>query len=156
MGSLCGVISDFFITRVDRRTVATLSLICPIRGVVGTITVNFKVKVGTEISCRLNTNSGGVTSATTARKFFLSIVRKVLVAIVDVTIVPMFLRVCARSRAIVQVKLRCSAVIFLFSAMVTVDLFFRGLFRTMKQVGMSVLTLLIKYVDGVVLSPFLV
>lgn len=148
--------SDCFVTGVDRSTVATLSLICPLRGLVVTVAINFNIKVGTIVTCCLNTNERHVTGATTAVNVIVGVLRKLILVVIYLTIVPSFLGVFASSTRVVSFKVECAGVIFLFYVPRTTSVDFRGVFRTTNGVSISVMDLTTKYVVGVILSPLVV
>lgn len=158
MRTLCGVISDVFITGLSRGTLATISLTFPLRALVVTITANANMNMGTLLSGSLNTRgcsrTGGVNVGNTMLCTFDCVVFLVLkLAVMGPFCVD---RVKGTSVRVVSVNIDCLDAIVVFSFNVFTRVCFREILASAKEAVFDVASRLYNTVAGVVLSPVVV
>ena len=71
-------------------------------------------------------------------------------------IMPAFLRMYTQDETVIRMGLEYSTIVFLFSTVITISLFFEKLFQAVGRMKISMIALLVGCISNIILDPFLI
>lgn len=88
--------------------------------------------------------------------FLLSIIHGFLMTVISIAVMPAFLRMYTQDETVIRMGLEYSTIVFLFSTVITISLFFEKLFQAVGRMKVSMIALLVGCISNIILDPFLI
>lgn len=88
--------------------------------------------------------------------FFLSVIHGILMTVISIAVMPVFLQMYTQDETVIRMGLEYSTIVFLFSTVIAISLFFEKLFQAVGRMKVSMLALLVGCISNIILDPFLI
>lgn len=76
--------------------------------------------------------------------------------VISIAVMPAFLRMYTQDETVIRMGLEYSTIVFLFSTVITISLFFEKLFQAVGRMKVSMIALLVGCISNIILDPFLI
>jgi len=76
--------------------------------------------------------------------------------VISIAVMSAFLRLYTQDETVIRMGLQYSTIVFLFSTVITIGLFFEKLFQAVGRMNVSMIALLVGCISNIILDPFLI
>lgn len=156
VNSLYNIIDSLFVARISEQAMTALSLVYPVQNVINAVTIGFGVGINAVIAFYLGAQEHKQADLTATHGILLSVLHGILLTAICITIMPAFLRVFTDDGEIVALGLRYSNIVFLFSTVIALTLFYEKIFQAVGKMTVSMICMMLGCIANIILDPILI
>lgn len=129
VNSLYNIVDSFFVAQISEQAMTALSLVYPIQNMINAVAIGFGIGINARVSYHLGADNKKMADAAATHGFLLSAVHGILMTVISIAVMPAFLRMYTQDETAIRMGLEYSTVVFLFSTVISISLFFEKLFQ---------------------------
>lgn len=155
VNSLYNIVDSFFVAQISEQAMTALSLVYPIQNMINAVAIGFESESTPEFPITLAQGTKNGRHCCNPR-IFLSVIHGILMTVISIAVMPVFLQMYTQDETVIRMGLEYSTIVFLFSTVITISLFFEKLFQAVGRMKVSMLALLVGCISNIILDPFLI
>lgn len=124
VNSLYNIIDSYFVAKISDDAMTALSLVFPIQNFVNAVAIGFGVGINAVVALYLGAKDMDNANAAATHGMLLSAIHGIAMTIIFIVIMPSFLDIFTDNKTIIDMGVRYSKIVFLFSIVITTDLVF--------------------------------
>ena len=155
VNSLYNIVDSFFVAQISEQAMAALSLVYPVQNMINAVAIGFGIGINARVSYHLGAGDKKMADTAATHGFLLSIIHGFLMTVISIAVMPAFLRMYPQDETVIRMGLEYSTIVFLFSTVITISLFFEKLFQAVGRMKVSMIALLVGCISNIILDPFL-
>ena len=156
VNSLYYIVDSFFVAQISEQAMAALSLVYPVQNLINAVAIGFGIGINARVSYHLGSGDKKMAETAAAHGFLLSVVHGILMTVISIAVMSAFLRLYTQDETVIRMGLQYSTIVFLFSTVITIGLFFEKLFQAVGRMNVSMIALLVGCISNIILDPFLI
>ena len=155
VNSLYNIVDSFFVAQISEQAMTALSLVYPIQNMINAVAIGFGIGINARVSYHLGAGDKKMADTAATHGFFLSVIHGILMTVISIAVMPVFLQMFTQDETVIRMGLEYSTIVFLFSTVIAISLFFEKLFQAVGRMKVSMLALLVGCISNIILDPFL-
>ena len=156
VNSLYNIVDSFFVAQISEQAMTALSLVYPIQNMINAVAIGFGIGINARVSYHLGAGDKKMADTAATHGFILSVIHGILMTAVSLAIIPAFLRMYTQDETVIRMGQEYSTIVFLFSTVISISLFFEKLFQAVGRMKVSMIALLAGCISNIILDPFLI
>ena len=156
VNSLYNIVDSFFVAQISEQAMTALSLVYPVQNMINAVAIGFGIGINARVSYHLGADNKKMADAAATHGFLLSAVHGILMTVISIAVMPAFLRMYTQDETAIRMGLEYSTVVFLFSTVISISLFFEKLFQAVGRMKVSMIALLVGCISNIILDPLLI
>ena len=148
VNSLYNIVDSFFVAQISEQAMAALSLVYPVQNMINAVAIGFGIGINARVSYHLGAGDKKMADTAATHGF--------LMTVISIAVMPAFLRMYTQDETVIRMGLEYSTIVFLFSTVITISLFFEKLFQAVGRMKVSMIALLVGCISNIILDPFLI
>ena len=156
VNSLYNIVDSFFVAQISEQAMTALSLVYPVQNMINAIAIGFGIGINARVSYHLGAGDKKMSDTAATHGFLLSVIHGILMTVISIAVMPVFLRMYTQDEAVIRMGLEYSTIVFLFSTVISISLFFEKLFQAVGRMKVSMIALLVGCISNIILDPFLI
>lgn len=156
VNSLYNIVDSFFVAQISEQAMAALSLVYPVQNMINAVAIGFGIGINARVSYHLGAGDKKMADTAATHGFLLSVIHGILMTVISIAVMPAFLRMYTQDETVIRMGLEYSTIVFLFSTVITISLFFEKLFQAVGRMKVSMIALLVGCISNIILDPFLI
>ena len=156
VNSLYNIVDSFFVAQISEQAMAALSLVYPVQNMINAVAIGFGIGINARVSYHLGAGDKKMADTAATHGFLLSVIHGFLMTVISIAVMPAFLRMYTQDETVIRMGLEYSTIVFLFSTVITISLFFEKLFQAVGRMKVSMIALLVGCISNIILDPFLI
>jgi len=156
VNSLYNIVDSFFVAKIGENAMTALSLVYPVQNFINAVAIGFGVGITSVISFYLGAGNEKRANEAATHGLVWSVVHGILMTVGCIAIIPAFLRMFSSDLQVIDLGLRYSGIVFAFSLIITLDLWFEKVFQSVGRMKVTMLGLLCGAVTNMILDPLFI
>ncbi|WP_346662905.1 MATE family efflux transporter [uncultured Merdimonas sp.] len=156
VNSLYNIVDSFFVARISEDAMTALSLVYPVQNFINAIAIGFGVGMNAVIALHLGAGDEKKANMAATLGTVLSMVHAVVLTVVGIVIMPGFLRMFTSSRTVIDLGIRYSTIVFLFTTAIMLGLVFEKVFQAVGAMKVTMVGLTCGCVANIILDPVMI
>ena len=156
VNSLYNIVDSFFVAQISEQAMTALSLVYPVQNMINAIAIGFGIGINARVSYHLGAGDKKMSDTAATHGFLLSVIHGILMTVISIAVMPVFLRMYTQDEAVIRMGLEYSTIVFLFSTVISISLFFEKLFQAVGRMKVSMIALLVGCISNIILDPLLI
>ena len=156
VNSLYNIVDSFFVAQISEQAMTALSLVYPVQNMINAIAIGFGIGINARVSYHLGAGDKKMSDTAATHGFLLSVIHGILMTVISIAVMPVFLRMYTQGEAVIRMGLEYSTIVFLFSTVISISLFFEKLFQAVGRMKVSMIALLVGCISNIILDPLLI
>lgn len=156
VNSLYNIVDSFFVAQISEQAMTALSLVYPVQNMINAVAIGFGIGINARVSYHLGAGDKKMADTAATHGFFLSVIHGILMTVISIAVMPVFLQMYTQDETVIRMGLEYSTIVFLFSTVIAISLFFEKLFQAVGRMKVSMLALLVGCISNIILDPFLI
>ncbi|MBO5056167.1 MAG: MATE family efflux transporter [Lachnospiraceae bacterium] len=156
VSSLYNIIDSLFVARINEQAMTALSLVFPVQNLVNAVTIGFGIGINAVIAFYLGAGDNQKADKAASLGLLLSILHGVLLTIGCIIVMPAFLKAFTSDMEIITLGLKYSNIVFCFSTVIALGLFFEKVFQAVGKMTVSMISMMIGCIANIILDPILI
>ena len=151
VNSLYNIVDSFFVAQISEQAMAALSLVYPVQNMINAVAIGFGIGINARVSYHLGAGDKKMADTAATHGFLLSVIHGFLMTVISIAVMPAFLRMYTQDETVIRMGLEYSTIVFLFSTVITISLFFEKLFQAVGRMKVSMIALLVGCISNIIL-----
>lgn len=156
VNSLYNIIDSYFVAKISDDAMTALSLVFPIQNFVNAVAIGFGVGINAVVALYLGAKDIDNVNAAATHGMLLSTIHGIAMTIIFIVIMPAFLGIFTDNKTIIDMGVRYSKIVFLFSIVITTDLVFEKIFQAVGKMTVTMIGLMLGCITNIILDPVLI
>lgn len=156
VNSLYNIVDSFFVAQISEQAMTALSLVYPVQNMINAVAIGFGIGINARVSYHLGAGDKKMADTAATHGFLLSVIHGILMTVISIAVMPAFLRMYTQDETVIRMGLEYSTIVFLFSTVIAISLFFEKLFQAVGRMKVSMIALLVGCISNIILDPFLI
>ena len=156
VNSLYNIIDSYFVAKISDDAMTALSLVFPIQNFVNAVAIGFGVGINAVVALYLGAKDIDNANAAATHGMLLSTIHGIAMTIIFIVIMPAFLGIFTDNKTIIDMGVRYSKIVFLFSIVITTDLVFEKIFQAVGKMTVTMIGLMLGCITNIILDPILI
>lgn len=156
VNSLYNIVDSYFVAKMGENAMTALSLVYPVQNFINAVAIGFGVGVTAVITFYLGAENETKANEAATHGLIWSMVHGVLLTFVCIAVMPTFLKLFSSDAEVIALGLRYSRIVFAFSLIITVDLWFEKVFQSVGRMKVTMAGLMFGCVTNILLDPLLI
>lgn len=156
VNSLYNIIDSYFVAKISDDAMTALSLVFPIQNFVNAVAIGFGVGINAVVALYLGARDIDNANAAATHGMLLSTIHGIAMTIIFIVIMPAFLGIFTDNKTIIDMGVRYSKIVFLFSIVITTDLVFEKIFQAVGKMTVTMIGLMLGCITNIILDPVLI
>lgn len=156
VNSLYNIVDSFFVAQISEQAMTALSLVYPVQNLINSVAIGFGIGINARVSYHLGAGNKKMADTAATHGFILAVIHGILMTVISIAVMPAFLRMYTQDETVIRMGLEYSTVVFLFSTVISISLFFEKLFQAVGRMKVSMIALLVGCISNIILDPFLI
>ena len=156
VNSLYNIVDSFFVAQISEDAMTALSLVYPVQNFINAIAIGFGVGMNAVIALHLGAGDEKKANMAATIGTVLSMVHAVILTIAGIAIMPGFLRMFTSSETVIDLGIRYSTIVFLFTTAIMLGLVFEKVFQAVGAMKVTMVGLTCGCVANIILDPVMI
>lgn len=156
VNSLYNIIDSFFVAQISGTAMTALSLVYPMQNLINAVTIGFGVGLNAVVAYYLGAQDFVRADKAATQGLVLNTLHGLFLSIICITVIPNFLRLFTTNALTIEMGVRYSRIVFLFAAIISLDLSFEKLFQAVGKMTVSMVSMLCGCIANIILDPILI
>ena len=154
VNSLYNIVDSFFVAQISEQ--AMTALVYPVQNMINAVAIGFGIGINARVSYHLGAGDKKMADTAATHGFFLSVIHGILMTVISIAVMPVFLQMYTQDETVIRMGLEYSTIVFMFSTVIAISLFFEKLFQAVGRMKVSMIALLVGCTSNIILDPFLI
>lgn len=128
VNSLYNIVDSFFVAQISEQAMTALSLVYPVQNMINAVAIGFGIGINARVSYHLGAGDKNGRHCRNPR-IFLSVIHGILMTVISIAVMPVFLQMYTQDETVIRMGLEYSTIVFLFSTVIAISLFFENFSR---------------------------
>lgn len=156
VNSLYNIVDSYYVAQISENAMTALSLVYPVQNLVNAVTIGFGVGLNAVISYHLGAQEQEKADQAASQGFLLSLIHGVVLTGASILVMPFFLPMFTADKEVISLGLRYSGLVFLFSTVISMTLFYEKLFQSVGRMSVSMSCMMCGCITNIILDPVLI
>ena len=156
VNSLYNIVDSFFVAQISEDAMTALSLVYPVQNFINAVGIGFGVGMNAVIALHLGAGNREKANLAATQGLALGVVHTVILTAGSILFMPVFLRFFTDKEAVVDLGIRYSVVVFLFTFFVVTGVAFEKIFQAVGRMKVSMISLMFGCILNIILDPILI
>lgn len=156
VNSLYNIVDSYYVAQISENAMTALSLVYPVQNLVNAVTIGFGVGLNAVISYHLGAQEQEKADQAASQGFLLSLIHGVVLTGASILVMPFFLPMFTADKEVISLGLRYSGLVFLFSTVISMTLFYEKLFQSVGRMSVSMSCMMCGCIANIILDPVLI
>ncbi len=156
VNSLYNIVDSYFVARISENAMTALSLVYPMQNIVSALGIGFGVGINSAVAFYLGAQKKKQADEAASYGLFLSLIHGIIMMIVCTNIMPAFLGLYTNDAALIDLSLRYSNIVFMFSIAVTLTIGMEKVYQAEGRMNVTVVGLALGFILNMILDPLMI
>lgn len=156
VNSLYNIVDSYFVAKISESAMTALSLIYPVQNFINAFVIGFGVGINALIAFYLGAKDIEKANDVANQSFILSLIHGVVLTVGGIAVISPFLRAFTSSVEIAQLGKEYCCLVFLFTTINSLNLYFEKLFQSFGDMKITMVGLMIGCLTNIVLDPIMI
>ena len=156
VNSLYNIIDSYFVAKISEEAMTALSLVFPVQNLINAVTIGFGVGLNAVVAYFLGAQDSEKADAAATQDVVLNLLHAMGLMVVCIGIIPSFLRLFTQDVVTIDLGVRYSRIVFVFAAVISLDLSFEKIFQAVGKMTVSMVCMLFGCIANIILDPILI
>ena len=156
VNSLYNIIDSYFVAKISEEAMTALSLVFPVQNLINAVTIGFGVGLNAVVAYFLGAQDSEKADAAATQGVVLNLLHAMVLMVVCIGIIPSFLRLFTQDVVTIDLGVRYSRIVFVFAAVISLDLSFEKIFQAVGKMTVSMVCMLFGCIANIILDPILI
>lgn len=156
VNSLYNIIDSFFVAQISGTAMTALSLVYPMQNLINAVTIGFGVGLNAVVAYYLGAQDLVRADKAATQGVILNTLHGLFLSVICIIAIPGFLRLFTTDVLTIDMGVRYSRIVFLFSVIISLDLSFEKLFQAVGKMTVSMVSMLCGCIANIILDPILI
>ena len=156
VNSLYNIVDSFFVAKISENAMTALSLVFPVQNLINAVMIGFGIGINAVISFYLGAADQKKADQAASQGMLLGTFHGILLMIICLVVIHPFLSLFTNDAEIINLGLRYSKIVFLFSVFFAWELVFEKVFQAVGKMNISMICLMSGCLVNIFLDPVLI
>ena len=156
VNSLYNIVDSFFVAQISEDAMTALSLVYPVQNFVNAIGIGFGIGINAVIAIHLGAGDEKKANMATTQGMLLALIHAVILTVAGIAVMPGFLRMFTSSEKVIDLGIRYSVIVFLFTFAIVLGVAFEKVFQAVGAMTVTMLSLMCGCIANIILDPVLI
>ncbi len=156
VNSLYNIVDSYFVAKISEDAMTALSLIYPVQNFINAVVIGFGVGINALIAFYLGAKDIPNANDIANQGFILSLIHGVVLTVGGIAVIQPFLKAFTSSDSIIENGIEYCAVVFLFTIINSLNLYFEKLFQAFGNMKITMVGLGVGCITNIVLDPIMI
>lgn len=156
VNSLYNIVDSFFVAQISEDAMTALSLVYPVQNFVNAIGIGFGIGINAVIAIHLGAGDEKMANMATTQGMLLALIHAVILTVAGIAVMPGFLRMFTSSEKVIDLGIRYSVIVFLFTFAIVLGVAFEKVFQAVGAMKVTMLSLMCGCIANIILDPVLI
>lgn len=156
VNSLYNIVDSFFVAQISEDAMTALSLVYPVQNFVNAIGIGFGIGINAVIAIHLGAGDEKKANMATTQGMLLALIHAVILTVAGISVMPGFLRMFTSSEKVIDLGIRYSVIVFLFTFAIVLGVAFEKVFQAVGAMKVTMLSLMCGCIANIILDPVLI
>ena len=156
VNSLYNIVDSFFVAQISEDAMTALSLVYPVQNFVNAVAIGFGIGLNAVISYYLGAGDKKAAGCAATQGLALTMLHAVILTIGSLLVIERFLRMFSSSETVIDLGVRYSRIIFLFTIAIMANLYFEKVFQAVGRMKVTMTGMMIGCIVNIILDPLLI
>lgn len=156
VNSLYNIVDSFFVAQISEDAMTALSLVYPVQNFVNAIGIGFGIGINAVIAIHLGARDEKKANMATTQGMLLALIHAVILTVAGIAVMPGFLRMFTSSEKVIDLGIRYSVIVFLFTFAIVLGVAFEKVFQAVGAMKVTMLSLMCGCIANIILDPVLI
>lgn len=156
VNSLYNIVDSYFVAKISEDAMTALSLIYPVQNFINAVVIGFGVGINALIAFYLGAKDIPNANDIANQGFILSLIHGVMLTLGGIAVIQPFLKAFTSSDSIIKNGIEYCAVVFLFTIINSLNLYFEKLFQAFGNMKITMVGLGVGCITNIVLDPIMI
>lgn len=156
VNSLYNIVDSFFVAQISEDAMTALSLVYPVQNFVNAIGIGFGIGINAVIAIHLGAGDEKKANMATTQGMLLALIHAVILTVAGIAVMPGFLRMFTSSEKVIDLGIRYSVIVILFTFAIVLGVAFEKVFQAVGAMKVTMLSLMCGCIANIILDPVLI
>ena len=156
VNSLYNIVDSLFVAQISEDAMTALSLVYPVQNFINAVGIGFGIGINAVISIHLGAGEEGKANQAAAHGLLLVTIHGVVMTIGGILLMPWFLSLFTQSQTVIDLGVRYSNVVFLFTLMLGLGVAFEKIFQAVGRMKTTMVSLMAGCIANIILDPMMI
>ncbi len=156
VNALYNIIDSYFVAKLSESAMTALSLVFPVQNLINAVTIGFAIGVNACVAFYLGADEKERADRAATLGLFFNFLHGLALTVLCILIMPAFLRMFSSDEEVIQLALVYTNRVFLFSAVIGMELSFEKIFQSVGNMKISMFCMMCGVVANIVLDPLMI
>lgn len=156
VNSLYNIVDSFFVAQISEDAMTALSLVYPVQNFVNAVAIGFGIGLNAVISYYLGAGDKKAAGCAATQGFALTMLHAVILTIGSLLVIERFLRMFSSSETVIDLGVRYSRIIFLFTIAIMANLYFEKVFQAVGRMKVTMTGMMVGCIVNIILDPLII
>lgn len=156
VNSLYNIVDSFFVAQISEDAMTALSLVYPVQNFVNAIGIGFGIGINAVIAIHLGAGDEKKANMATTQGMLLALIHAVILTVAGIAVMPGFLRMFTSSEKVIDLGIRYSVIVFLFTFAIVLGVAFEKVFQAVGAMKVTMISLMCGCIANIILDPVLI
>lgn len=156
VNSLYNIVDSFFVAQISEDAMTALSLVYPVQNFVNAIGIGFGIGINAVIAIHLGAGDEKKANMATTQGMLLALIHAVILTVAGIAVMPGFLWMFTSSEKVIDLGIRYSVIVFLFTFAIVLGVAFEKVFQAVGAMKVTMLSLMCGCIANIILDPVLI
>lgn len=156
VSSLYNIVDSYFVAKISEEAMTALSLVYPIQNLIGAVLIGFAIGVNAVISFCMGAQREEEANRAASQGIFLNTVHGILLTVICIGIMPAFLGMFTQNEVVIDIGVRYSRIVFLFSVINALGMTEEKIFQAVGKMKIAMFSVLVGCITNIILDPLLI
>ena len=156
VNSLYNIVDSFFVAQISEDAMTALSLVYPVQNFVNAVAIGFGIGLNAVISYYLGAGDKKAAGCAATQGLALTMLHAVILTIGSLLVIERFLRMFSSSETVIDLGVRYSRIIFLFTIAIMANLYFEKVFQAVGRMKVTMTGMMVGCIVNIILDPLLI
>lgn len=156
VNSLYNIVDSLFVAQISEDAMTALSLVYPVQNFINAVGIGFGIGINALIAIRLGGGQIRQAERAAAQGLMLVTVHGIVMTVGGILLMPWFLSLFTQSREVIDLGVRYSNVVFLFTLMLGLGVAFEKIFQAVGRMKTTMVSLMAGCVANIILDPMMI
>ena len=156
VNSLYNIVDSFFVAQISENAMTALSLVFPVQNFVNAVAIGFGIGLNAVISYYLGAGDKKAAGCAATQGLALTMLHAVILTIGSLLVIERFLRMFSSSETVIDLGVRYSRIIFLFTIAIMANLYFEKVFQAVGRMKVTMTGMMVGCIVNIILDPLII
>ena len=156
VNSLYNIVDSFFVAKISEDAMTALSLVYPVQNFVNAIGIGFGIGINAVIAIHLGAGDEKKADMAATQGMILALIHAVVLTAAGIAVMPGFLRMFTSSEEVIDLGIRYSVIVFLFTFEIVLGVAFEKIFQAVGAMKVTMFSLMCGCIANIILDPVLI